>query len=74
MHLYYLHRLLTSVADSWFNRGERQLLRGPPTYYLSNFPPKPHENEEILVGGRRHGRASDLMSNSNKIKYHKVVS
>ena len=36
-----------SVADSGFPRGSANLL-GAPTYYLTNFSLKLHENEEIL--------------------------
>ena len=31
--------------------GGRQPLRGAPTYYLTNFSQKLHENKEILAGG-----------------------
>ena len=39
-----------------FPEGVRQPRRGAPTYYLTNFFRKLHENEEMLV--QRWGRAS----------------
>ena len=34
-----------SSGGSRISQRGRQLLRGPPTYYLTNFSPTQHENE-----------------------------
>ena len=40
------------VTDPGFPRKRHQPLRGVPTYYFTNFSPKLHENEEILIQSR----------------------